>query len=484
MRLKTFKYLKDLYMNSIKLAFLWNGIGKVAQFLITFISSVLIARILSPSDYGLVGVLAVFTAISSLLIDSGFRDVLILNTEKNTSLEYSTIFYVNLSMSIVLYILLYFIAPYIGSYFENELLTILSRVVFISLLINGFSIIPLTILSINLNFKIISIIDFLGIIISSFIGLLMAYNNFGIWSLVYPMLISSLFRLVGFWIFSKWIPAFIFDFTFIKSKIRFCSKLIILRLLDAVSSNFIPIIIGKLYSLRDVGFFNRANNLQTMPNNIIVATVNEVSYPMLSMLENKARIEKFKELIKLSSMITFPIAVGIMITANSLIIVLLTDKWSASIPMLQILSLLIAISLLSFINNSMIKIGGNINALFWISLVKNVSTVLLLVGFRDYGIMTLCFVFVGISFISHFFYMYFSSKVTLYSLSNQIKDLLPSFYSATSMGLIMYLVAFLIKDSKLVLLLVQVTIGFGYLIGIYWLFFKKERKMILALISK
>ncbi|NIJ44308.1 O-antigen/teichoic acid export membrane protein [Wenyingzhuangia heitensis] len=468
---------------SVKIAFLWSAVGKVGQFIITFISSVLIARILSPNDYGLIGVLTVFTVISTLLIDSGFKDVLILNAKKNTELEYSTVFFVNASMSLCLYVCLFFLAPHIANYFDSQLLKPLSRILFISLIINGFTIVPLTILTLNLNFKLISLVEVVSIVLSSLLGLLMAYNDYGVWALVYPLLISSLCRTIGFWLFAKWVPTFQFDFVFFMDKIKFCSKLILIRLMTAISTNFIPVIVGKIYNLREVGFFNRANNLQTMPNNIIVATINEVSYPMLSKLELDLRVQKFKEILKLSSMITFPITVALMMMAKPLIIVLLTDKWSDSIPMLEVLSLLIAISLLSFINNSMIKIQGNINTLFWISLLKNIGTIILLILFKDYGIMTLCYVYVGVSYGVHIYYMYVSSKITNYTLANQLTDLLPSLLAAICMGGVMCFIKIMNINSYLVLLIMQSILGFVFLLGVYWFFFKKEKEMFISMIK-
>ena len=470
-------------MSSEKIAFLWSGAGKISQFILSFVSSILIARKLSPEDYGFVGVLSLFVVISTLLVDSGFKDVLILNSKKNTNKEYTSVFFVNISIGILLYLLLYLLAPLLGSFFNNFNLVKLSRILFLSIIVNSLSMIPLTILTIKMNFKKIAMIDSMSLLFSSCLGLYMAYNGYRYWSLVFPLLFSSVLKLVSYWYVVGWFPDMRISFKFISDQFSFCLKLLLTRIFGALSSNLIPFLLGKFYSFSAVGFFNRANNFQSITDKLIVTTVGEVSFPILSNATEIKRLHKFKLLIKLSAMVTFPISVVLSVVSKPLILLLLSHKWYGSIEPLQILSFLISTSLLTYIISNILKIVGEINFLLRSSILKNIVTVLALLVSSFYGVNVLCYTFVVVNIFFYVFYIYYTSKVISYSFNDQLKDISPVFIISFVLYIVMNLINYVPFYSDMLLLMSQFFIASLVIVSLYYFFLRKEINYFLSIIT-
>lgn len=461
-------------MSSIKSAFVWSGGGKIALYLVNFISGIIMARILTPQDYGLVGLLTIFTSLSTLLIDSGYRDALIRNSNNNTNDDFSAVFYFNVLISLILYLILFICAPLIARFYDEARLTSIARFSFLSIILYALSIVQTSKLQIIINFKILARIHLYAVIISSIIGILMAIYKFGVWSLIIPSIINPLVRLLFLWENLKWRPSLTKNFSVIKKNFNFSIKLLSSRIAETLSTNLIQLIIGKLYTIDDVGFYTKAWSLQGIPNSILTTTVNEVSYPVLAGSGKDGQISAFKRMIRGVSMISFPLAIGLIFTARPLILLLLTDKWAKSIPIMQVLSLMISVMSLNYLNNSMLKLRGKVGFLLWTSVVKNILIISLLLSLMQKGIIILCYVYVGVNVLIYLIYAFNSSKVTEYSLSTQLKDIFPFLLSSLVMGGSMYMCNFLVEKSMLKLLSLQCFTGLIVIFSIYFLFFRDE----------
>jgi O-antigen/teichoic acid export membrane protein len=272
----------------------------------------------------------------------------------------------------------------------------------------------------------------------------------------------------------RWQPVFTNNFSFIYKNFSFCIKLLGSRIAEALSGNVIQLIIGKIYTIDDVGYYTKALSIQGIPNNILTTTVNEVSYPALARSDKNSQMIIFKRMIRGASMISFPLAVGLIVVAKPLILLLLTEKWARSIPIMQVLSLMISIMSLSYLNNSMLKLHGKVGFILWTSIFKNVLIISLLLFFMRQGVMILCYVYVGVNILIYLLYAFNSGKVTEYRLLTQIYDILPFIICALVMGGAMYLCNFIIDKSLLMLLSLQCVTGLIVIISIYFFFFRNE----------
>lgn len=442
------------------------------------------ARILEPRDYGLLGLLAIFSSLSTLFIDSGYKDALIRGSNHNTNSAFSAVFTFNVVISIFIYLGLFFSSPFISNYFNEPQLNILARIVFLSLIFNALSIVQTTQLEIKINFKILAKINFITTLLGSVLGITFAIFGFGVWSLVFPGLITSVLRLLFLFYFLKWKPIAPKDLSFLKVNFNFSIKLLITRIFESISTNIIQLLIGKFYTVQAVGFFTKANTFYGIPNNILTSTINEVSYPAFARESPENRYLLMKKMVRFVSMISFPLSIGIIVISKPMIIVLIGEKWSQSIPILQVLSLLISFMALNYINNSITKLAGKVNFLLWTSIVKNSIIVILLFFARNQGIITLCFIYVVVNLLIYLLYAFASGLVTGYKIQQQLKDIIPFFISAIFMGITMHIPSVFITNSFLFLFFLQTGIGLFVIIIIYLIFFKTEFLYVKKIILK
>jgi O-antigen/teichoic acid export membrane protein len=471
-------------MTSIKSGFIWSSGGRIAQYTINFVSGIVMARLLDPKDYGLLGLLAVFINLTTLVVDSGYRDALIRNTRFNANKDFTAVFFFNLFMSIFLYAVLFFLAPVIASYYSQPVLINITRVAFIAIIINSLSIVQITKLQIDINFKLQAKIDFVITIIGTIIGIVMAATGFGVWSLVIPGLLGAILRSILLFLFVKWRPEFPIQFGFLRTNFSFSLKLLINRISESISTNLIQLLIGKFYSIQAVGYYTKAFTFYALPNGLLSTTINEVSYPVFARASDIERKSLLKKMVRFTAMISFPLSFGLIIVAKPMILVLLGEKWAQSIPILQVLALIISVMSLNYMNNALIKLAGKVNLLLWSSLLKNLIIIVLLIAVKNQGILTLCFVYVIVNVLVYLLYAYNSGKYTGYLLKEQLSDVLPSFICALVMAAGMYLSTFLDINSMFLQLIVYIIIGFLIINILYAIFLKKEYKFLLNILKK
>ena len=452
----------------------WSLIERFGNQGIQFFIGLILARLLLPEDYGLIGMILVFISLAQVFVEGGFPSALIRKTNITDS-DYSTVFWFNMIASFICYILLFFLSPFIAEFFKEPKLILLTQVVGLNIIINSFGIIQKTILTKNLNFKSQATINLSSIMISGLIGVYCAYNSFGVWALVIQNLCRNLIMSMAFWISSNWRPKAIFSKSSFNDLFGFGSNLLFSALINAVSENLYSIIIGKLYNAKSLGFYTRANQFQKLPVSSIYGAIGVVSYPVLSELQhnNSQLKEGYRTMIRLTAFVLFPIMAILGVIAEPMIHIVLTDKWLPSVPILQILCIVGAFYPLHAINLDILKVKGRSDLFFKLEIVKQVLNITMIIICYKWGVIGLVWGSVVLNFICYYLNSFFSKMLVSYSLFNQLKDLLPFSLISTLIVILLYFVNSILRD-QLLQLIISPIIGILFYILVAQLLNLKE----------
>ncbi|MDO4184898.1 MAG: lipopolysaccharide biosynthesis protein [Bacteroidales bacterium] len=432
----------------------WTSLDKLASYAIQFVISIVIARLLMPSDFGIIGMLAIFIAIAQTFLDSGFANALI-QKKGRTEVDYATVFYFNVAISIVLYLMFYFSAPFIASFYDIPVLTDVTRVVGLSLVINGLVIVQTAKLSIELNFRLQAIASIVSVLISGLIGLWLAYTGWGVWALVYQTVSQSIIRALILWGFAKWKPLLVFSFDSFRQLFSFGSKLLVSGLINTIYTNIYTLVIGKVFSAAEVGFFNQGNHFSRFPMQVVQDVVLKVNYPILSELqdENERLIHAYKKLLRTPMFILFPIMVGICAVASPLIEVLLGEKWLPCVPVLQVLCVGYMFTPLTTINLNLLYVKGRSDLVLKLEFIKKPIAFLILFTSIPFGLIWMCVGKALYEFIAFSFNCYYTKKLLNYGIWKQMKELLPIFVNVAIMFIIVTLCMTLVEPPFMKLLI-------------------------------
>jgi len=354
----------------------WSFIDSFANQSVQFVVGIILARILSPREFGLVGMLTIFIAVSQSLIDSGFSSALI--RKKNcTDIDYSTVFYFNLLIGLFFYLILFALADSISSFFNEPQLKILLRVLGLGLLLGSFGIIQSTILTKNINFKLQAKVSLITSVSSGIVAIAMALNGFGVWSLVALTLSRIGFNSLFLWIYAKWKPLWVFSKQSFKELFSFGSKLLISGLLDTTFRNIYYLVIGKYFSAADLGFYTRANQFSAFPSQNINTIIERVSYPVLSEIQNdKIRLKNiYRKQIRSTMLLTFVLMMGLAAVAKPMILTLIGEKWLPSVIYLQMLCFVGMFYPLHALNLNMLKVQGRSDLFLRLEIIKKVLAI-------------------------------------------------------------------------------------------------------------
>ncbi|GAB1416552.1 lipopolysaccharide biosynthesis protein [Paludibacter sp.] len=418
----------------------WSGIERFSTQGVQFIIEMIMARLLMPSDYGLIGMLAIFMAISRTFIDSGFSNALIQKNDR-TNDDLSTVFFFNLIVSIVVYLIIYFSAPLIEVFYEAPGLTLVTRVFSLTLIISALSAVSRTILVINVDFKTQAKISLIAIIFSGIIGIYFAKKDFGVWALVWMFIINLSIQTLLYHIYVRWRPNLFFSKSSFKSLFSFGSKLLITNLLSTLYDNLYTIVIGKKFHASDLGYYSKSDQLVRLPSTNIAFIISRVSFPILSQIQNdNQRLAlAYKKYLSMSSIIVFPLMIGLATLAKPLIILLFTEKWSGMILLLQILCFDWIWDTMCKININLLLVKGYSNLILKLEVVKRIVSVSILVITLPFGLTWLCIGRVIYSFISVYINSYYTGK-TIVDLNyiKQMKIVSPYFIMSIIMGCSVY----------------------------------------------
>ncbi len=354
-----------------KIGILWNIIEKIAVQGVGFVLNIILARLLTPYDYGIVGMLTIFLTFSNVFIDSGFSRALIQKQDR-TENDFSTTLIFNIVISVIIYSILFFAAPAISQFYKTPELLTLQRVLFLVIIFNSLTVVQSAKLQIKVDFKSIAIVNSVTVILSGLIAIFAAYKGLGAWALVIQTLAKSLVSTVMFWIIGKWMPKTGFSKKSFKNLFGFGSKLLVSGLLSTTITNVYNLVIGKVYNPASLGYYTRAQQFPEITSGTIASVLNTTTFPLMSSLQNNKDelANTLKKLIKMAAMVVFPAMIGLACLSEPIILVLLGDKWLHASDLLFWLSLSYIFTPLSILNMNVLNAIGRSDLFLKIDLIK------------------------------------------------------------------------------------------------------------------
>jgi O-antigen/teichoic acid export membrane protein len=362
----------------------WSFFERVGQNGIQFVIAIVLARLLAPAEFGLIAMLAIFMAVAQSFIDSGFGSALIQKQDASYTDECS-IFYFNILVSIVAAGILCIAAPWIAEFYNAPILAPLTRALSLNLVINAFGLIQTSLLTKRIDFKLQLKVSIFATFFSGIIGILMAYKGFGVWSLVAQSLSQNLFRTCLLWLVMSWRPSWTFSLKSLRTLFSFGSKLLFSGLLDVLFQNIYLVVIGKLFSPADLGFYSRAKEFSQLPVHNLSSSIGRVTYPVFSSIQNdKNRLrDGVRKTLSMMAILTFPLMIGLMVVAKPLVIILIGDRWLPSVPYLQLLCIVGLLYPLHAINLNVLKAQGRSDLFLKLEVIKKFNALIaILVTYR------------------------------------------------------------------------------------------------------
>ncbi len=438
----------------------WITIQRFTSTGLSFISGIILARLLSPDDFGCIGMLSIFMVIANNFVDGGFASALI-QKQKPTQDDYSTIFYWNLGMALFVYIVIYICAPHISSFYKYDLLCPVLRVQGVVIIINAFLLIPNNQLRKQFQFRKIAKVVVISTICSLIITIVMAYKGYGVWSLVSQNITMSLFPTIAYWISNKWKPSPRFSVRSFKDLFAFGGYMFLTNMLNAISSNIQGLLIGKIYTPATMGYYSKAHSTETMASTSISQILAQITLPLYSEVQNDlpALVNVVKRLTISLAYITFPMMFLLCLLAKPLFIILYSEKWLPSVPYFQILCVAGLAICLQAVNLQAVAAIGKSKLMFKWTVIKNCVTLIFIIsGLVIAGIWGML---VGMVLQAWFAYLVNASLVSKhvgYDLKKQFSDLAPILL----LSIIAFIVAFLIGKelsiNSYIIALIQVVI--------------------------
>lgn len=461
----------------------WSAVERFSVQGIQFVLSIIIARILIPSDYGLVAMLGIFMAIAQTFIDSGFASALIQKKDQ-TKADYSTVFYFNIIVSVILYILLYYCAPLIASFYKEDLLVPITRIVGLILIINSFGIVQQAKLTIALDFKRQAIASLFAVVISGSVGLWMAFSGYGVWTLVYQSLLNNLLRVVMIWVFSGWWPEFCFSVSSFKTLFAFGSKLLLSSLLHTIYTNIYTLIIGKRFASVELGYYNRAFTLAQFPSTNFTNVIVRAVYPIQCRMQDdhEQLCSVFLKYMRMACFLIFPVMVGLCAVAEPLVRLILTEKWIPAVPLLQILCIAYMWDPIMKINNNILNVKGRSDYFLYAEVIKKVTAFLILFATIPFGVKIMCAGLIMYAFADIIIITWYVRKLTGIGLIIQLCALYPVILLSFSMGILVYGIT-LLNIGSLYQLILGTLSGFVYYVVVSRLFHFSEYTYLLNILS-
>ncbi len=405
----------------------WTALQKYSKMFIAFISGIVLARLLTPYDYGCIGMLSIFMVLAESFIDGGFGSALI--QKKNPSqIDYSTIFYWNIGMSVVMYAVLFFSAPAIARFYNIPLLCDVLRVQGLVLFIYAFNIIQKNQLRKNLNFKVLSIVSITTAIISLVITIFMAYKGFGVWALVTQNLISAGIPALVFWFYIKWRPIRAFSWKSFKELFSFGFYMFLTHLFNSFGQQIQGLLIGKVYSPSTMGYYSKAHGTEKLASTSISGVMTQVTYPLYAEVQdNKAQMgNMIKRMTMTLSYVTFPLMFILLLCAKPIFLLLYSARWLQSVPYFQVLCISgLAFSLQSVNNQSIAALGKSKAMFLWTVLKRVVGIGAMVGGLAWYGMKGLLIGNVLGTWFAYFVNIFLVSKYVGYKWSTQLLNLMP-----------------------------------------------------------
>ncbi len=418
----------------------WSFTQQFSGQILSFLISIVLARILLPAEFGLIGMIAVIIAIGGALKDAGMSQSLI-RTENPVDLDYSTVFFINLLASAIIYVIIFLSAPFVSEFYGEPILIDLIRVLSLGIVVGAFSSVQRTKLTKELNFKTQFFVEMPSLIASGSTGIIMAYNDFGVWSIVAMQLVRNTLSTIQLWIHSRWVPKRVFSLERFKHHLNFGYKLTLSSMIDVLYNNLFNVIIGKYFTSSDLGYYTRAESTENLVVQNITGAVHKVTFPLFSEIQNdNARLKKvYKMVIQQVLFWIAPILVGAAVIAEPLFRFVFTEKWLPAVPMFQILCAVGIMYPIHGYNLAILNVKGRSDLFLKLEIIKKVIAVSCVFIVLPYGIFALLYFQVAFSVFVFFLNTYYSKKFINYSMFEQIKHISPILIVALVMGAVCYI---------------------------------------------
>lgn len=445
--------------------FIWRFTERTAAQLVTFIVSIILARILEPECYGTIALVTVFTTILQVFVDSGLGTALI--QKKNADdLDFSSVFFFNMFMCIVLYIVMYIVSPYIAAFYDNKELTSIIRFISLTIIISGVKGIQQAYVSRNMLFKRFFFSTIGGTVASAIIGIYLAYKGYGVWALAIQQVSNTAIDTLILWLTVKWKPKLKFSWQRLKSLLKFGWKMLASALLDTVYNNLRSLIIGKKFSAADLAYYTQGDKFPNVIVNNINASIDSVLLPVMSKVQDNANeVRKLtRKSIKISIYIMAPLMVGLACCADTVVDLVLTDKWMPCVVFLRIFCITYLFWPIHTANLNAIKAMGRSDIFLKLEIIKKTLGMGILFITMWFGVEAMAYGMLVSSVISQIINSWPNKKLLNYKYCEQIRDILASIILAIFMGGVVYFFGY-VHLPAIVKLLLQIVIGGGIYIG-------------------
>lgn len=455
--------LKRKVLSGVK----WNFIDTFFLSGLSFIGLVLIARWIGPEEFGLIGILSIFIAIGNSLIDGGLASSLI-RTQDVDNNDFSTVFFINIIVSLFIYTLVYLASPIISNFFDKIIIVELLRIYCLSFIISAFSSVQLAILNRSMSFQHVAMVNLPGTIIGFCIGVYMGYSGYGVWSFVCMSMSTQIFSTILLWLTSDWRPTAILSKKKLKIHLEFGYKLLISNLLDRVFKNLNNIIIGKFFSILTLGLFERAKKFSDYPSSTLTSIISKVSYPLLvSLRDDHEKIASvYRKLLRGTFFVSASLLLGLAAIAEPMFNLVLGQAWIGAYPFFQILCLSAIFYPIHSFSLNLLKVFGKSDLFLRLEIVKILYSIICLLIGLQFGIFGLVWSLVIVSVIGLFINSTYTSELLKYKGIWQFLDIIQVFLLASINGILMYLVVLFLHSYSDIL---QITVSSS--VGVFFFFF-------------
>lgn len=475
----------DSLKNKAFRGIIWNAIESFSGQGIQFIIMIIMARLLSPSDYGIIGMLAIFLAISNTFINSGFASALMRKSDR-TEVDKSTVFLFNIISSLFFYSLLFICAPLISSFYNMPILTPVTRVIGISLILGALTSVQRMQFALKLNFKILAKISICSTLVSGIIGIALAWSGFGVWALVAQQIVALSISSLLQWSFSSWKPTLIFSRSSFKELFSFGSKLLASDLINTVYGNIYSIVIGKIYSASDLGFYSRGRGFSSFFSNSLTGILQRVTFPLLCNLQNNEYklYQGYRTLIRISTFVIFPLMIGMAAVSEPMVTALIGEKWSFTGVLLVPICLASMWYPMHSLNLNLLQVKGRSDLFLRLEIIKKIFGIVVLIGTVPLGLYWMCWGSLLSSLIALVINTYYTGKLINFGFFKQIKDIASVLILSLVMGVAVWTTLKILILPPVLKLTIGIIEGAFIYIGGAKLFHFTEFNEILSLLKR
>lgn len=476
--------MEDSLKNKTIRGVVWSSVERFSVQGIQFLVMIVMARLLTPKDYGLVGMVAIFIAVAQSLVDSGFSQALI-RKQNRTETDNSTVFYFNIVVGTLLYLVLFAIAPWVADFYDSPELTALMRVVCLSVVFNSLVVVQRALLTVNIDFKTQAKASLAAALVSGAVGIGMAYGGYRYWAIVAQQLMNLGLNALLLWLFAHWRPRWTYSWNSFCELFTFGSKLMASGLLDVVYRNMYLLVIGKVFTASSLGYYTRAHQFAEFPSSNLTGILQRVTYPVLCQIQDddERLAQIYRRFLRLSAFLIFPLLVGLSAVAEPFVLLLLKEQWLFAATLLQIICFAMMWYPIHAINLNLLQVKGRTDLFLRLEIIKKTIAVLILCVTIPMGLIAICVGQILSSLIALVINTNYTGKLIQVGFLRQMRDLLPTLLLSLSMWGVVYFTTTLCFDT-LLQLVVGVLVGMFYYIFFAWLFKFSELNELLAIVQQ